>query len=312
MTVRDVNYTCDDFFHHKPWPMPVDVMERGVVKLCQNEVEGGLEGKPFFATLFSTTDRIPVYTANAIVLHRGAKSYDRPSSEYWKRVALGLCGRNALPVNSVDSIITFTNHTELKMCRKYQAVCEDYHDNELDLDRGHLSPNAINSQNLEKQRATFTLTNAAPQFAKFNQHSWRVYECVTMYTILDLVPGEKVYILTGTYGTALDKNNKPLWLNKNELPDKNPVKVPGYYWKAVCYPGNSHNAAWGYAIVQKNVNVKEMADFRNYMTLKIFADKYFLDLPFGSECLNASFGQFGKHVFPTWNKFIDSHCSDDY
>jgi len=58
---------CDQFFHGTPWPMPVNSSNLGVVKLCQNQI--GIQDQTIvFATLFSSTDRIPLYTAYTVSL----------------------------------------------------------------------------------------------------------------------------------------------------------------------------------------------------------------------------------------------------
>jgi len=36
----------------------------------------------------------------------------------------------------------------------------------------------VNNHDAEAQDATFTLTNVAPQFSRFNELAWREYECL--------------------------------------------------------------------------------------------------------------------------------------
>ena len=36
----------------------------------------------------------------------------------------------------------------------------------------------MNNHDAEAQDATFTLTNVAPQFSRFNELAWREYECL--------------------------------------------------------------------------------------------------------------------------------------
>jgi len=288
---------CDQFFHGTPWPMPVNSSNLGVVKLCQNQV--GIQDQTIvFATLFSSTDRIPLYTAYTVSLTPGGKEYKRPSSEYWHRVSVGLCNLKDLPVSPILSMIGHKPRRPLHECGKYQAIWTDYEDNGMHLDRGHLCPNFINSQDRTKQLGTFTLTNAAPQYAEFNEHSWWKYECITHFAVINLVPNEKVFLMTGTYGNAVDEYGNPVWLNINGEHGKNPVRVPGYYWKAVCYPGNAAvgKPAWAYAVVQKNENKLKKASFKSFISLKEFANQYFHDLPFGDSCINAPFGEFGQYL----------------
>ena len=118
----------------------------------------------------------------------------------------------------------------------------------------------------------------------FNINSWNKIEQFIEKEIRTNVPEEDVYIMTGVFGSALDNNGKEIWL-------KNRVKVPGYYWKAVCYPGNKiwNTRPWGFAYVRKNTNEKVKPDFENTITLKKFADKYFKDPPFGRDCMQATY-----------------------
>ena len=44
------------------------------------------------------------------------------------------------------------------------------------LTRGHMNPSGINSFNTNFMKATFTLTNAVPQFEASNNGPWRVFE----------------------------------------------------------------------------------------------------------------------------------------
>ena len=306
---------CNNYFHGLPWPMPkdIDATRDDIVKLCQTEKIDNKFDTPLYATLLNTKTRIPIYSANRVILLANQTVHRRPSESTWNRVVTGLCNIASLPKFPIFSNLDNVEGTAFEKCRKYQAVSADYHDNHMNIDRGHLSPNHINSRNIEKQLGTFTLANAAPQYSKFNENSWRIFECITEFTIIDFVPGEPVYILTGTYGSALDRYGNPIWLNSNQsaVINKNPVKVPGFYWKAVCYPGNSNGKKpWGYALVEKNLDKLTGANYSDYITLKVFAQKYFLEPPFGDDCMNADFGQFAE-VFSVWDKYIEQNCAEN-
>ena len=302
--VRSGSASCDWFFNGDPWPAMKRSSKSENVRLCQTVRDSKI---PLYATLFDTEFRRPVYSANRVRLDPNATVNARPKNKnLWKRVASNLCG-NTLPTQTIYSAIRLVYKAgTFKKCKRWQAVNDDYSNNGLNLDRGHLSPSSINSRNKQKQLATFTLTNVAPQFSEFDNKSWKTYECVTEKSILQLVPKEPVFIITGVYGAARDQNKKALWLKKRVL-------VPGRYWKAVCYPGNSdaNKPAWGYtryAIVQKNENEEKVPDYRNYVPLDKFAENYFEDNPFGSDCMKATFGKFGEEVLDNWNNFISTHC----
>ena len=300
--------SCEEYFQGKPWPRPKGT--RSPVKLCQTQSENDssptkqISANPivFYATLFDTYRRTPLYSANRVKLSLKEHHVTRPSSNLWKRVATGLCD-NSIPQTAIYSNIANVDKSTLESCKKLQAVDDDYH-NDMDLDRGHLSPSHINGVDIAKQKSTFTLTNAAPQYAKFNRNSWRFYEGFTESFIRKHAPEEYVYIMTGVFGAALDQNGDEIWLYGN-TPNKR-VKVPGYYWKAVCYPGNKqlNKKPWGFAFVKENINETVNHDFKSYISLKEFAQKYFEDLPFGPECMNTS-PKVLKSLFSDWFEFSD-------
>ena len=293
----NVHAECNQFFNGDPWPKLKRGVRIDVVKLCQTQLHkyknSYWEGKVVFATLYSTRDRIPLYTANVVNINN-AKGFKRPDNYFWDRVATALCDVNILPQHPINSRIGSANGFE--NCGQYQALDSDYKYNGLGLDRGHISPNSINSRDREKQEGTFTLTNAAPQFASFNRYWWRVVECITEKSILNLVPNQDVYIMTGTFGVKIDFKGHAILMN-------NRVTVPGAFWKAVCYPGNLYHAPWGYAIIRENSSANHPLEFDQYMTLKDFS-KYFTNKPFGASCLNAGMGPFSG----VWNA-IKKECS---
>ena len=288
---------CNQFFQGNPWPVPTHAHQQKLVGLCQTDAGSSTQ---YYATLFSTTDKIPVYCANVVNINRNQKKYQRPGDYLWRRVARVLCNHHSLPWAVYDSEI---GSQRTMNCGKLQAVDSDYKYNNMKLDRGHLSPNSINSRDKNKQKATFTLTNAAPQYAKFNRNWWRIIECMTEQVILDWVPNEDVYIMTGTFGIGSPSHMRS-------------VLVPGYYWKAVCYPGNAHTGAspWGYAIIRPNVNAVQTVSFEDYMTLQAFANAYFPanNPPFGINCINAPFGKFKALGNPiAWNQYLEK-CKREF
>lgn len=292
------NVSCNEFFHGKAWPKMIDYDEKVSVKLCQTVPEGD---EVYFASMYNVKTKIPIYSANVVTLSLDSPHFPRPKGGWiWDRVALSLCNLSQVPKDSIASNIG--SSTLLKSCEQYQAENVDYTNNGMSLDRGHLSPNAMNSDSKEKQLATFTLTNAAPQYSNFNQKSWADYEKVAQQSIIDFAPNEKVYVVTGTFGAAKDKNGNDLWIHAE---DETPVLVPGYYWKAVCYSGSVTlgKPAWGYALIQENVNVEQKADYNQYMKIREFSDKYFKDDIFGPECMSAGFGVFAS-IFSRWEDYI--------
>ena len=158
--------TCDEYFQGRPWPRPRDF--DSPVKLCQTQLENNslaiqeLFANPivYYATLFDTHRRTPLYSANRVKLSSKPSIATRPSNELWKRVATNLC-KKSVPQTTINSDINYVNNPD--SCKTLQAVDDDYRNNNMHLDRGHLCPSHINGPNEAKMNSTFTLTNAAPQ-----------------------------------------------------------------------------------------------------------------------------------------------------
>lgn len=166
---------CDEFFQGESFPMPKDTFNRGLVKLCQNEL--GNENVSF-ATLFSTRERIPVYTSFIVNRNASRRSYSRPSN-LWKRVSKELCNIDIdnIPTTPMLSDITSSYGSNIpNNCTHLQAVNGDYVNNTLHLDRGHLAPSSTMNQSKYAINMTFILTNSAPQYHLFNAGPWAAYE----------------------------------------------------------------------------------------------------------------------------------------
>lgn len=307
---------CDLLFHGESFPMPRETEGRGLVKLCQNQVEDkvGYEGPVVLATLYSTVEKIPVYTSNVVMIYPNSSKLSRPEGKYWHRVSQTLCDLDPdspLPTTPILSNLKSVVDEDHKGCKRYQATAADYLNNnqKIGIDRGHLSPNSINSQDMEKQIATFTLTNAAPQFSEFNRHAWFVYECMVQYVIRKFAPMERIYITTGTLGAAKDESGNDWWMNEDDE-SKSSVLIPGFYWKVVCYPGNpwTNKPAWSFAILQQNAQNQSLSHSDNFMTVKKFSDKFFTTDIVDKACMKAkSMGPIQQY-FDEWDNHIESLC----
>ena len=77
-----------------------------------------------------------------------------------------------------------------------------YYKNADKADKGHLNPFKINSFDENHAKATFTYSNAVPQYHGFNRGQWQIFEG----RIVDYVQnncakrptGGKMYLMTGT------------------------------------------------------------------------------------------------------------------
>ena len=82
-------------------------------------------------------------------------------------------------------------------------------------DKGHLDPAHINSFNKDHVLATFTYSNAVPQYAHFNRGTWssfehKIVEYVTMQCAKQHGSSAVMYLLTGTSKFRLQvHSNKP-------------------------------------------------------------------------------------------------------
>ncbi|KAK3747244.1 hypothetical protein QZH41_010404, partial [Actinostola sp. cb2023] len=114
-----------------------------------------------------------------------------------------------------------------------QAEVDDYLVNKQEVDfgfdlrsnhycaKGHLVPNADYGSNAQRTAVTFILTNAAPQWQKFNGGNWMLLE----KDVRDYANSvkRKIYVFTGVGGVAPYKMNGR-------------VQAPQYYWKLICDP----------------------------------------------------------------------------
>ena len=292
---------CNAYFSNHTYPIPKKYKSSGsnsmLVKLCQNtlavEVINGkskyVEKKAVFATLYDKNSKIPLYSANKLRL---SLSYTLPRPNYteatklWKRESWALC-KIETTSGPMLSQIREVSQDEIKKCEVHQSSWRDYQNSGSRLTRGHLEPRNTNNDDEIKQRTTFTLTNAAPQYELFNKGSWERIECLTREMIFSYHLGEDVYIITGVSGWAKDNDNKDLLVN-------NRVKVPGYFWKAVCFPGNRNKQAWGYSVKLKNEDAHgplgKKKIISSFQDLKPFNDDYFKagKSPFSDVCLGTT------------------------
>ena len=90
------------------------------------------------------------------------------------------------------------------------------------LSRGHMNPSVINSFDLNFMKATFTLTNAVPQFEASNSGPWQEFETkIRDYAKNICGPrGGTLYLLTGRSenGIITDAQNKVVKDTSNHVP----------------------------------------------------------------------------------------------
>uniref|UniRef100_A0A3Q2VYW5 Uncharacterized protein n=1 Tax=Haplochromis burtoni TaxID=8153 RepID=A0A3Q2VYW5_HAPBU len=159
-----------------------------------------------FATLYDTTNRIPVYSAYIVE--------DGISSDHdWM-----------VEPQVYDSFVNETHsgffHRQLipDFLTDMQATDVDYKQLPKGYNRGHLNPNSHHAG----KRATMTLTNIVPQKQKLNQGMWKDHED----TLKALAKEHSVYVLVGAIPS------KDTWIKRDNQPR---VNIPDYMWVAYCY-----------------------------------------------------------------------------
>ena len=107
------------------------------------------------------------------------------------------------------------------------------------LTRGHMNPSGINSFDINFMKATFTLTNAVPQFEASNSGPWNDFENKTK-EYAKTTCGSKtrqgtLYLLTGRSENGLKGVTKPSITNTFKVATKTiHLDTPQAVWTAGC------------------------------------------------------------------------------
>ncbi|CAB1345642.1 unnamed protein product, partial [Coregonus sp. 'balchen'] len=217
---------CEKFFVEGTTPNLPGILVGGKVQdqkrykpICQK-----YKNSYRFATLYDTTNKIPVFSAYTFT---GAPPKGRPDQSWMNEPQL-----NNNPEMMVDHPYQSPDH---------QAENNDYKHSikEKGVNRGHLFPSS-HAHDLETQESTFTLTNIVPQVESFNGGSWSTMERsvsdMLQKDCLDSNGKIKAYVVTGAVPS---RNNK---LNKR-------VNIPSLLWTAYCCKNNQEQwvakAHWG-------------------------------------------------------------------
>ncbi|XP_031647563.1 endonuclease domain-containing 1 protein isoform X2 [Oncorhynchus kisutch] len=173
-----------------------------------------------FATLYDTTNRIPVFSAYTFT---GSPTDPRPSQSWMIEPQL----EDEMEVE--NAAVT------------HQAADADYKNKNLTLVRGQLFPNSQASDN-DTWISTFTLTNSVPQDSTFKDR-WKTME----HNVKNIIETDcinnngniEAYVVTG----AVPSDNSNNTLN-------NRVNIPDLLWTAYCCYNNKlrkwvARAHWG-------------------------------------------------------------------
>ncbi|KAM6159240.1 endonuclease domain-containing 1 protein [Rhynchocyon petersi] len=194
---------CNKFFYAET--PPAGLAADSHVRICQRA-----EGAERFATLYSTRDRIPVYSA-----FRAARPGEGGAEQRWLVEPQIDDPSSSLEevINEADAINSVNN------LGSKQALTVDYLDS--DYQRGQLYPFSLSS---DFQMAAFALTNTAPMTPSFRERWY-----MNLNSLMDraLAPQcgsmEDLYIITGVV------------LSDHKVNDK--VTVPALVWLAACCAG---------------------------------------------------------------------------
>lgn len=106
-------------------------------------------------------------------------------------------------------------------------------------DRGHNCPSADRTSSANANSSTFLMTNMIPQAPQNNQNTWANLE---NYLRQQVVGGNEVYIIMGSYGTG-GSGIKGVF-NSITTPDNGHINVPSNVWKvAVIIPAGNGDAS---------------------------------------------------------------------
>ncbi|KAI7808211.1 putative endonuclease domain-containing 1 protein-like [Triplophysa rosa] len=162
-----------------------------------------------FATLYDTTNRIPVFSAYTVTVDKEIK---RPENTWMNE-----------PQLEVSS-------DEMGMPYENQATDEDFFNNSYSVNRGHLFPSCHSGDEVIAG-STFTYTNIVPQKISFNSGSWNRMEIETIKLMSVHCRDKKdnkvlAHVLTGAV------------LGKNKLKLKYRVTIPSFMWMTFCCYNN--------------------------------------------------------------------------
>ena len=121
------------------------------------------------------------------------------------------------------------------------------------LTRGHMNPSGINSFDINFMKATFTLTNAVPQFEASNSGPWQVFEN-KMKDYAKITCGGQtrqgtLYLLTGRSENGFNAVPKPQVTNTFTVGHRRvKLETPAAVWTAGCCvwkePGRIFGNLW--------------------------------------------------------------------
>uniref|UniRef100_A0A3P9J4P9 Si:ch211-165i18.2 n=1 Tax=Oryzias latipes TaxID=8090 RepID=A0A3P9J4P9_ORYLA len=263
---------CSEYFYKGKQPQGFD---QNAKQICQKTRSSGY----FFASLYSTVHRIPLYSAYTFSFACNNQE-GRKSGNWFIEPQLS---KDEDPNYATMPYMKSYTARDSGNIKVKQSIDEDY--KHTGYDRGHLNPNSFQCNN--GRGATFTLTNAVPMDACFNRVHWKNWEAEVIAILRRQDRTGTAYLVTGAVPSSnvLEKIPKQGVFDEDDDRDFNRVTVPTHIWTAVCYihPTNEEESfSFGYIGLNKphgSIHVKKIADLTIDLStlyvssnLKIFED----------------------------------------
>uniref|UniRef100_A0A3B3DGQ0 Uncharacterized LOC112138909 n=2 Tax=Oryzias melastigma TaxID=30732 RepID=A0A3B3DGQ0_ORYME len=261
---------CSEFFYKGKPPGGFD---QNAKKICQKTHTSAF----YFATLYSTAHRIPLYSAYTFSF--ACNNQDGRKSGNW--FIEPQLSQDEEPKFSTMPCMESYSSRDSDNIKVKQAIDEDY--KYTGYDRGHLNPNSFQSNN--GREATFTLTNSVPMDACFNRVHWKKWEDAVKKILREQDPTGTAYLVTGAVPSPINKiPRQGIFDNPGER-DFNRVSVPTHIWTAVCYihpTDKEESFSFGFIgvnVPHGSIQVKTIEDLTSFLSscyastdLNIFVD----------------------------------------
>uniref|UniRef100_A0AAX7V6P3 Uncharacterized protein n=1 Tax=Astatotilapia calliptera TaxID=8154 RepID=A0AAX7V6P3_ASTCA len=243
---------CMEYFYkgHVPEWTPNDH-----VHICQK-----FKNCYHFATLYDTTNRIPVYSAYIVE--------DGKSSDHDWMVEPQLVNKKFEKKMMTQDSLIYKHPTldpiDPKDIGKMQATDDDYKQltkqYKDQYNHGHLNPSSHHAGDASK--ATMTLTNIVPQKQKLNEKRWSRHEA----KLKGWAKNYSVYVLVG----AIPSKGKDNWITRDNQPR---VNIPEYMWVAYCYCDKTSQSCKSGGATAENTENK-IEDKYTLSQLQAFLEKH--------------------------------------
>ncbi|XP_017579079.1 uncharacterized protein LOC108443139 [Pygocentrus nattereri] len=247
-------------------------MDQTAKKICQK-----YKGSFYYATLYSTHHRIPLYSAytfNKVNLQDGDR-FSKPSQWFIEpqlNFSPGSWGSDMIK----GDLSPEEMQVELQVSGEigsHQAVESDYKYTKYDC--GHLNPTSFHSS--EDRLPTFTLTNAVPMDPCLNRVHWWNWEAELKKLLkeeLEHHPKGTAYVITGTVPHPNYRIPEREEADQEERLGFERVTVPTHIWTAVCFEDrtdedNPYLFSFGYIGVNRpetTITVRSVPELNSDLT----------------------------------------------